>query len=96
MTDVSNCFTLLRKAVQEIHSLTAITEAQLQMGQPTVRYYYFAQQSKHFTHTDFLSRDALTLTVDPTVAVAFDLDIFDAVSKVRMGCISYTKQTSME
>lgn len=37
MTDISNCFVLLRKAVQEIHALGAVTEAQLQMGQPTVR-----------------------------------------------------------
>ena len=87
MTDVNNCFTLLRKAVQEIHSLTAMTEAQLQMGQPTVRYYCSVQGLKPLTYTYFSSRDALTLTVDPTVAVAFDLDIFDAVSRAHMECI---------
>ena len=38
LTDVNNCFTVLRKAVQEIHALGALSEAQLQMGQPTARY----------------------------------------------------------
>ncbi|KAH8120144.1 Rec8 like protein-domain-containing protein [Phellopilus nigrolimitatus] len=59
VTDVSNCFALLKKAVQEIHALGALSEAQLQMGQPSVR------------------PDALTLTVDPAIAVAFELDAFD-------------------
>ncbi|THH03827.1 hypothetical protein EW145_g5973 [Phellinidium pouzarii] len=60
MTDVSNCFVLLKKAIQDIHALGALPEAQLQMGQPTAR------------------PDTLTLTADPTIAVAFELDAFDA------------------
>ncbi|KAL5534409.1 hypothetical protein ACEPAG_871 [Sanghuangporus baumii] len=58
VTDVSNCFVHLRKAVQEMHALGALSEAQLQMGQPSVR------------------PDALTLTADPSIAVAFEFDAF--------------------
>ncbi|KAL5519112.1 REC8 [Sanghuangporus vaninii] len=58
VTDVSNCFVHLKKAVQEMHALGALSEAQLQMGQPSVR------------------PDALTLTADPSIAVAFEFDAF--------------------
>ncbi|TDL28662.1 hypothetical protein BD410DRAFT_893626 [Rickenella mellea] len=36
-TDVNLCFTTLRKAMQDLHSLSSLTDGQLQMGQSSVR-----------------------------------------------------------
>ena len=36
--DVNNCFSLLKKAVQDLNGLGTLSEAQLQMGQPTARF----------------------------------------------------------
>ena len=40
LTDVNNCFVHLKKVVQEMHALGALSEAQLQMGQPSVRFVF--------------------------------------------------------
>lgn len=37
VTDISNCHALLKRTLQELYALGAVSEAQLEMGHPTVR-----------------------------------------------------------
>lgn len=37
VTDISNCHALLKRTLQELYALGTVSEAQLEMGHPTVR-----------------------------------------------------------
>ena len=74
-SDVTTCFNALKKAVQDI-TLVSVTAAQLQMGQPSLRYVERnVTASICFTSvTTYCSPEALTLVADPAAIFGVDFD----------------------
>lgn len=83
MTDVTNCVTSLKKVVQDIRSLGPV-DTQLEMAQPTAKYYFstfFHKKLQTAEHFPLTRSSALTVTADPRTAYAMDFDALVAVRR---------------
>ncbi len=82
-TDVTTCYNSLKKAVHELSAFSA-NSAELQMGQPSLRYVHPLRWST-LSDACMRSAEALTLTADPGAAFGLNFDrIF--VVRVRRCC----------
>jgi hypothetical protein len=80
--DANACFISLKKAVRDLQALSA-SSAHLQMGQPMVRYVLVALMEVHL-YTFHFRPDAVTVQIDPAMALGLNLDDFLGVSDTRL------------
>jgi len=71
--DVNACFLSLKKAVRDLHDLSA-SSSHLQMGQPIIRYVYHLRAL--WIHTSHARSDAVTVQLDPAMSLGLNLDDF--------------------